>query len=123
MSYQRFDITGIGSLHDITMEKSGTITLGTDEGKAASFVSDGKVKVGVADDPLHGKIIAIHDTVITVRDNGWESFTYTGAAPVPGWNKLECDGNGGVRVDAANGVDFKVAQVDTTATTCLVKLR
>lgn len=124
MSYNAYSRIGIGERH-VTYGKSGTITKGTHEGQTAALVGSGTsslIKIGAAGDDLRGVIRAISGDDITVQDKGFAEVTYSGAAPVVGWNLLECDGAGGVNVDAINGNLFVVDSVDTVNTKCVVDL-
>lgn len=107
----------------LSYEKSGTVTKGTHEGKAAHITTDGKAAVGGADESFRGPIANIEDDVITVQVRGLAELPYTSTAPTVGaWNKLECGASGAVQIDATNGVPFFVESVDTSAGTCVIDL-
>lgn len=107
----------------LSYEKSGTVTKGTHEGKAASITTGGLAKVGAADEHFRGVISNIEDDVITVQVRGLAEVAYTGTAPTVGQhNKLECGASGAVQIDATNGRMFLVESVDTDAGTCVVDL-
>lgn len=113
MSFDK-SFEGIGEV-TITCEKSGTVTAGTHEGKAASMPSSGAAKVGAADEKLLGVIRTINQEDIAVQVGGIMKASYTGSAPTAGAvNKLECGAAGVVQVDASNGDPFYVVKVDTT---------
>ncbi len=122
MGWNKFDRKG-QLAEMLGYEGSGTFTKGTDEGKAASMTTDGKIKVGGADEVLRGVIKAISGTDITVQVRGLAEVSYTGTAPTAGtWNKLECGAGGAIQVDATNGHEFFVETVDTSAGTCVIDL-
>jgi len=105
----------------LSYEKSGTVTKGTHEGKAASITTGGLAKVGGADEHFRGAISNIEDDVITVQVRGLVEVPYTSTAPTAGnYNKLECGASGAVQIDATNGIPFFVESVDTDAGTCVV---
>lgn len=124
MSYNAYSRLGIGERFS-TYGKSGTITKGTHEGQTVSIVASGTTslaKIGAAGEDFRGIVSAINGDDITVQDKGFVTVDYSGSAPVVGWNQLECDGSGGVNVDATNGNWFFVDSVDSGAGTCVVDL-
>ena len=116
MSWNNVSLLGIGEVL-LTLKKNGTITQGTHEGMAAKIPANKEVAVGTADTPLAGKIKAINGDDITVQIAGVMELPYTGTAPTVGtYNKLENGAGGAVQVDATNGKEFLVLDVDTTNT-------
>jgi len=123
MSYSTFGEFDDIDIVRLTRKASGAVTKGTDEGKAFSVPAAGQAKVGAANEVLKGRIDAINGSSLSCAEHGWVRFPYTGAAPTAAAvNKLECGAGGAVQVDAANGADYWVEDVDTTALTCLVYL-
>lgn len=105
--------------------RSGTITKGTHEGKAASITTGGLVKVGGANEHLRGVIANIdpNGDDISVQVRGLVEVPYTSTAPTVGeYNKLECGATGAVQIDATNGIPFFVESVNTTDSTCVIDL-
>lgn len=94
--------------------------------------SAGKVPCGVA-------VSVAEDGYVAVQLGGLAEVSYSGStAPTAGWNTLEADGSGGVKVAAAGtatqssestgstgspaGLSCLVVSVDTAAKTAVIKL-
>ena len=119
--YDQHSINGIGQRH-ITFAKSGTITT-SDIGKACTMNTSQQVAVGTADAAFFGVIQQVSGDDITVTDSGYVTVPYTGSAPTAGaFNNLECGAAGAVQIDNTNGREIFVYSVDTTASTCVVRL-
>ena len=91
----------------VTLKKSGTVELGTD-GDAVCGVLLGSVRGGAA----------------AVQIGGVAQVGYSGEkAPGVGWQKLACDGKGGVRIAANDGgARCLVLAVDEDKKSVVVKL-
>lgn len=92
-------------------------TVGTDENKPVKVTAAKTVTLGAANDLLDGVVISIGEGICTVQMTGFVTLLYSSTAPTVGRTKLECDGAGKVRVDAGNGREYLVTDVDETATT------
>jgi hypothetical protein len=116
MAYRTVSFDGI--VDAPTFLASG-ITYGTDEGKPFKVSGNKTAALAAADDLLDGIIETISEDsdVIVGRIRGFVTVAYSGSAPSAGIQKLEADGAGGVRVDADNGREYLVVDVDTTNTT------
>lgn len=64
-----------------------------------------------------GVCSAVRDGYASVIISGYAEAAFTGTAPVPGYQKLASDGNGGVIVDNENGREYLVVGVDSSAST------
>lgn len=91
-------------------------TVGTDENKPVKVTAAKTVTLGSANDLLDGIVISIGEGICTVQMTGFVTVAYSGSAPTVGRTKLECDGAGKVRVDADNGREYLVTDVDSTNT-------
>lgn len=91
-------------------------TIGTDENKPVKVTAAKTVTLGAANDLLDGVVIDVGEGICTVQMTGFVTVLYSGSAPTVGRTKLECDGAGKVRVDAGNGREYLVTDVDTTNT-------
>ncbi len=98
---------------------STSIAYGTHEGKPAKIISDNTVDLCADGDRFHGIIetIANDSTTLTLRIRGLVTVVYTGTAPTAGIVKLSADASGGVKIDAANGIEKFVISVNIGATT------
>lgn len=89
-------------------------TVGTDENKPVKVTAAKTVTLCAANDLFDGIVISIGKGVCTVQVTGFVTVTYSSTAPGIGRIKLEADGSGGVRVDAVNGREYLVTDVDET---------
>jgi len=92
-------------------------------GFAVAVTGPGQIGVGVAGNPLIGKLKAVEsDLNVTVQDEGYMTLAYPlndATAPVVG-SPVAVDGTGKV-VKAATGLN-EVVSVDTVGITCIVRI-
>lgn len=110
-----FGWAGIGSdQQPITYQSS--LVRGTDEGKTVNFASNGTVQVAPVDTDFVGiaKTIAKHDAACVVQTKGipQKELAYSGETdPTLGFNALQADGIGGVKVGGT--IKYMIMSVDT----------
>ncbi len=108
----KFSFQGIGA-ETVTFETAATAD---DIGKVCKS-DGGKAAVCSAGDGFFGVIRAVRGGAASVQTKGYIELPYTGqTAPATGWCALAADGSGGVKADA-DGHEFLVVSVDTTAGT------
>ena len=94
---------------------------GCTEGAVCKLSTDGEANACSAGDKLFGVVKFVDGGKACVLIEGFVTVSYTGTAPNCGWCNLSADGNGGVKSDSA-GKEYLVAEVDTAAKTCVIKL-
>lgn len=99
----------------VTFIQSG-MTQNTDENKPVIVSAAKTVSLCSANDLFDGVVLVVEDGFCTVQTTGFVKVLYSGTTPGTGRIKLEADGSGGVRVDAVNGREYLVTDVDTTNT-------
>ena len=109
---------GIGEIA-ATFKTSGTVN----KGALVKMASNDTVAACSANDRFCGVALSVApDGFATVLLHGFTTVTYTGAtAPSVGYNKLLAGAADKVTVNA-NGADYLVVSVNTTATTACVLL-
>ena len=95
---------------------ASSLTFGTDEGKVCKVTANQTVGLCSDGDRFHGVIETIErdNAYSVVRKTGYVTLDYTGTDPTAGITKLSADASGGVKVDATNGIEYLVVDVDTT---------
>ena len=95
---------------------ASSLTFGTDEGKVCKVTANQTVGLCADNDRFHGVIETIErdNAYCVVAKTGYVTLDYTGADPSAGIVKLEADASGGVKVDATNGIEYLVVDVDIT---------
>ncbi|MFQ5631210.1 MAG: hypothetical protein ACE5I1_20755 [bacterium] len=122
MGWKDHKLQGIGARR-VTLKKSGTIAATDVDKPGKPGTNPLEIALGTAGTRIRGMIEQVNGDDVTVLEEGWVWINYSGTAPTAqAVNKLECDGSGGVNVDAINGRDLWVEKVDTTNTKCLVWL-
>lgn len=95
-----------------------TLTKNQDENLPVKVTTTAKtVDLCEADDLFDGVVLVVGEGVCTVQVKGFVTLTYTGTAPTIGRVKLEAGADGAVQVDAENGREYLVTDVDSTAKT------
>jgi hypothetical protein len=94
-----------------------TLVKNTDENKPVKVSAALTVALPSANDLIDGVVLVIEDGLCSVQMTGFVTLLYSGSAPTVGRTKLESDGAGMVRVDAVNGREYLVTDVDESATT------
>ena len=97
----------------LTFECDTEINAGT----PVKLTANGKVGVCAAGDRFVGIALGSRGGYASVLVEGYVTLHYTGTAPTVNHTKLVADGNGGVKVDAANGSEVVAVDVDTTEKT------
>ena len=110
-----FEINHRGIGRDISLTMQGTgIVVGTDEDKPGKISANNTLTLAADNDQFIGTIGHIEKDLMTTLDpEGVFELPYTGAAPTVGVVKIVCNGAGGVKVDAVNGLPVLVTKVDT----------
>ncbi len=93
-----------------------TAAAGLSAGNTAAMTANGKVGKAASGGKFCGVAVKVSDDGhATVQMKGYVNLAYTGAtAPQVGYGSLAGDGSGGVKVDAENGREYLVIDVDTT---------
>lgn len=94
----------------LTFETQGTITAP----EPVMVTADGKV--GAANGVFCGICTAVRNGYAAVQLKGYVTVPYSGTAPTVGYAKLKAT-DGKAVVDATNGREYLVIDVDTTAKT------
>ena len=96
---------------------ASSLTYGTDEGKVCKVTANQTVGLCADGNRFHGVIETIErdNAVCVVRKTGYSTLDYTGTDPSAGIVKFLADTTGGIKVDATNGFEYLVVDVDTTA--------
>ena len=95
---------------------------GVKAGPVVKMGDSGKVDGCNVGDRFCGVALAPVQGYGAVQVGGFAAVKYTGDAPAVGFVKLAADGQGGVKVDAANGGEMLVAAVDGAAGTAVIRL-
>ena len=95
---------------------ASSLAYGTDEGKVCKVTANQTVGLCSDGDRFHGVIETIErdNAYCVVRKMGYVMLDYSGTDPSAGIAKLSADDSGGVKVDATNGIEYLVVDVDTT---------
>jgi len=103
---------------------ASSLTFGTDEGKVCKVTADRTVGLCADGNRFHGVIETIErdNAYCVVRKTGYVTLDYSGTAPSAGIAKLSADASGGVKVDATNGIEYLVVDVDTTNSKVIIFL-
>ena len=111
-------------IRDRATFKASSLTFGSDEGKVCKVTANQTVGLCADSDKFHGVIETIErdNAYCVVRKTGYCQLDYSGAAPSAGIVKLAADASGGVKVDATNGSEYLVVDVDTANTKTTVYL-
>lgn len=88
-----------------------------EKGKTVAMAESFTVKAAGDGDCFIGVCIDVNNYNASVLLSGYVKITYSGEAPVCGFNTLSADANGGIRKDA-DGRSILVTDVDTAAMTC-----
>lgn len=93
-------------------------------GMVVTMTGNGTVGLGEEDDLPCGVVLGgVRGGAAAVQIGGAAEVSYSGeTAPTAGWQKLACDGTGGLQVAETGGMSCLVLKVDTTAKTAVVKL-
>lgn len=99
--------------------KENMVTFEADTGLTThtlcKMTGNGKVGNCLENDRFCGRVISQRTGFASVQIDGYIKAAYTGeTAPAPGYQKLNADGNGGVKVNAEATKDYLVLDVDTT---------
>ena len=97
---------------------ASSLTFGTDEGKVCKVSANQTAGLCADGDRFHGVIETIErdNAYSVVRLTGYVALAYSGTAPTAGITKFLANATGGVKVDAVNGYEYLVVDVDTTNT-------
>jgi len=91
-------------------------------GMAVTLTDNGTVGLGADGDLPCGVLLGgVRDGAAAVQIGGAAKVGYSGAAPKAGWQKLACDGMGGVKA-ADGGLNCLVLAVDEDEKSVIVKL-
>lgn len=104
----RISFEGIGEVMATFGAKSGL-----ESGMVCKMTGSGEVGACSAGERFCGLADYVDDGLAAVQVGGFTPMSYSGAVTA-GWAKLVTDGNGGVKVDATNGVEYLVVEVDST---------
>ena len=103
----------------VTMEAAEAVQ----PGMAVSMAGNGRVTVCPDGKALCGVARSVRGGMAAVQMSGFVTVGYSGeTAPAAGWNLLSGDGDGKVAVDATDGKETLVAEVDTAAKTAVLYL-
>ena len=91
------------------------------EGHVVAMNGNGTVKACAKGDAFIGVALCCRDDACSVQVDGFVTVSYTGAAPVAGFNTLSADGKGGIATDTS-GMTYLVVDVDTARQTATIKL-
>ena len=95
---------------------------GLTEGQVVKMTGTGTVGSCGATDAFCGVALCCKEDACTVQVGGFVSVSYSGTAPVVGWQTLAADGKGGVKTAESGSVTCPVVDVDTTAKTVTILL-
>ena len=95
---------------------------GLTEGQVVKMTGNGTVGGCGANDAFCGVALCCKEDACTVQVGGFVSVSYSGTAPVVGWQTLAADGEGGVKAAGTGGVNCLVADVDAAAKTVTILL-
>ena len=111
-------------IRDLATFAASGLTFGTDEGKVCKVTANQTVALCADGDRFHGVIETIErdNAYGVVRKTGYVTLAYTGGDPSAGIVKFLADASGGVKVDATNGYEYLVVDVDTTGKTATLFL-
>ena len=95
---------------------ASSLTFDTDEGKVCKVTANQTAGLCSDGDRFHGIIETIErdNACCVVRKTGYVTLDYSGTDPTAGIVQLSADASGGVKVDATNGIEYLVVDVDTT---------
>ncbi len=95
---------------------ASSLTFDTDEGKVCKVTANQTAGLCSDGDRFHGVIETIErdNAYCVVRKTGYVTLDYSGTDPTAGIVKLSADASGGVKVDATNGIEYLVVDVDTS---------
>jgi hypothetical protein len=85
-----------------------------DENKPCKLSAAKTVALCAANELFDGIVLVVEDGYCSVQMEGFVTLPYSSTDPTLGVIKLEADGAGKVRVDATNGQERLVTDVDTT---------
>lgn len=88
-----------------------------EKGKPVSMAESFTVRSSADGEDFIGICTAAENYCASVLLRGYTKVSFSGEAPVCGYNKLTADGNGGVKKNA-DGRKILVTDVDTAAMTC-----
>lgn len=103
----KISFEGIGEVMATFTAKSGL-----ESGMACKMTGSGEVGACAAGERFCGLADYVDDGLAAVQVGGFTPMAYSGTVAA-GWVKLVADGNGGVKTDAANGVEYLVVEVDS----------
>lgn len=112
----KISFEGIGEVMATFAAKSGLVG-----GQVCKVTAGGEVGGCAAGERICGMAVAVDDGLAVVQVGGFAQVPYSGAVGT-GWVKLVADGTGGVKVDAANGCEYLVADVDAAGKMAAVLL-
>lgn len=95
--------------------------LGLTEGCVVKVPGPGTAGPCKAGDDFCGAVLSCRDGACTVQLAGFITLPYSGAAPATGWQTLDADGHGGVKI-ASDGREYLAVDVDETAETVTIML-
>ena len=95
--------------------------VGASEGKTVKLLSKSTIGAAAAGADFLGVCVLIRNGLASVVLRGYVTVSYTGTAPVLGYNKLTADGAGGVKVNE-DGRHILVADIDSVNGTCGIVL-
>ena len=107
-----FDRKEVTFKKDVFAQKNTTV----------SMTGNFSVRASANGDNFIGVCTGVQGGSASVLLSGFVQLSYSGEAPVYGYNKLVADGSGGVK-KSDSGRDFLVAEVDTSAKTCGIILK
>ena len=116
--------TSFSGIRDLATFIASSLVYGTDEGKVCKVTANQTVGLCADDDKFHGMIETIErdNAYCVIRKTGYTTLAYTSTDPTVGLVKLSADASGGVKVDATNGAEYLVVDVDTTGKTVTIFL-
>ena len=105
-------------------EKTLTFSTASDltPGTLVKLSGNGTVAACAADDAVFGVVISCRSRLACVQLGGYVVLPYTGTAPTVGLNTLCAGSATALEVDATNGKEKYVLNVDAAAATCGVLL-
>ncbi len=112
----KISFEGIGEMVATFVAKNGL-----ESGQVCKVTQAGETGPCSAGERFCGGAVHVKEGLAAVQVGGFLTATYSGAMTA-GWVKLAADGSGGVKTDAANGVEYLVVDVDTAGKIAVVLL-
>lgn len=112
----KISFEGIGEMVATFAAKSGL-----ESGWVCKVTQTGETGPCSAGERFCGVAVHVKEGLAAVQMRGFLTAIYSGAMTA-GWVKLAADGNGGVKTDAANGLEYLVVDVNPAEKSAIILL-